>query len=361
MTTDALRSDRTPDGAFYGARAFAAQRELVFARTWHLLAPAAGAPRETGAAPAVLLPGTLDEPLVLTRDGDGRRRLLANVCTHRGNVIASAAQPCRALRCGYHGRTFGLDGRVRGAPGFEDVPGFPDARDHLPEVPLGEWLQLAFAAVAPAVPFAEWIAPVAAAMAHLGPLPQEPASERSYEFDGNWALYVDNYLEGLHIPYVHPSLSPLLDWTAYEYEMLPWGTLQIGRAAADADAMRFPPGHRFAGERLAALWFWLFPATMLNFYPWGVSLNAIEPLGEARTRVRYQVYVTDAARRQQAFDLGQVEREDQAVVGTTQRGIHSRFYRGGRYAPSHERGVQHFHALLRAMLGRDGSGSGDSW
>ena len=44
--------------------------------------------------------------------------------------------------------------------------------------------------------------------------------------------------------------------------------------------------------------------------------------------------------------LDPVEMEDEAVVLGVQRGIGSRCYAGGRYAPQHERGVHHFHRLI---------------
>jgi choline monooxygenase len=91
---------------------------------------------------------------------------------------------------------------------------------------------------------------------------------------------------------------------------------------------------------------------MLNFYPWGLSLNVVEPRSTGATRVRFRTYVADPARRQHgagsALDL--VEAEDEAMVLRVQRGVSSRLYRGGRFAPAHERGVHHFQRLLAGAL-----------
>jgi choline monooxygenase len=75
----------------------------------------------------------LDEPLVVVRTLDGELRLMSNVCTHRGNLVVTG--PCRAreLVCGYHGRCFGLDGRV--LRDFRDGPS--DDLDHLTVLPIG--------------------------------------------------------------------------------------------------------------------------------------------------------------------------------------------------------------------------------
>ena len=79
----------------------------------------------------------LDEPVVLVRHVDGDLRLLSNACPHRGMLVVH--RECRAhqLVCGYHGRRFDLDGRVTGAPGFDDLDGAPAPADHLARLPLG--------------------------------------------------------------------------------------------------------------------------------------------------------------------------------------------------------------------------------
>ena len=109
----------------------------------------------------------------------------------------------------------------------------------------------------------------------------------------------------------------------------------------------------FDGTSVAALYWFVFPNLMLNFYPWGLSLNLVEPQSPQRTRVRFRSYVGDAARGATgaggALDL--VEAQDESIVEAVQRGVRSRLYRGGRYSPAHERGVHHFHRLLCRLLG----------
>jgi choline monooxygenase len=91
---------------------------------------------------------------------------------------------------------------------------------------------------------------------------------------------------------------------------------------------------------------------MLNVYPWGVSVNIVRPLAVDRTRVSFLSYVWDPAKvdRGASADLDRVEHQDEAVVESVQRGMRSRLYRGGRYAPRHESGTHHFHRLLAEFL-----------
>jgi hypothetical protein len=167
----------------------------------------------------------------------------------------------------------------------------------------------------------------------------DPSRARSFVFDAHWALYVENYLEGLHIPFLHPRLTQTLDLDGYTYELGRWCNLQLARARTDEPAFEPPPGSPENGQRIAAYYWWVFPNLMLNFYPWGLSLNQVLPLGPARTRVVFCSYVADPSL------LGggaggapdAVELEDEAAVLSVQRGIRSRFYAGGRTAGARAR------------------------
>jgi choline monooxygenase len=325
-------------------------RERVFARTWQWLGDLGDVAAPGSLSPREMLPGHLDEPLLLTRDASGTLRCLSNVCTHRGNVLVR--EPCRAeqIRCSYHSRRFDLGGRMTFMPGFEQARNFPEPSDHLPQVPLGEFAGQAFASLAPAAPFDAFFAEIAARIAWLplGALRHDPTRDREFEIAAHWALYVENYLEGLHIPFLHPALNEVLDMEHYRYELGRYGTLQLARAREGEAAFAPPPGSRDHGERIAAYYGWVFPNLMLNFYPWGLSLNLVQPLAPDRTRVSFRAYVLDAGRLGSGAgaSLDEVEAEDEAAVESVQRGLRSRLYGSGRYSPSHERGVHHFHRLL---------------
>jgi len=247
-------------------------------------------------------------------------------------------------------------------PEFEDAIDFPSPADDLPALPLGRFAGLVLTALAPAMPFADLVAPVLERLRGWFPLDRlvaDPKAARDYEVAAPWALYCDNYLEGFHIPYVHPGLAGAVDYPSYRTETHPWGSLQIAEAAPGEPAFTAPgappSGHPEHGRRIAAYYFWLFPTTMLNFYPWGLSLNVVAPLGPARTHVAFRSYVCDEAARGKGAGAGldRVEAEDEAVVEQVALGARSRLYRRGRYSPAREVGVHHFHRLLAGLLAED--------
>jgi len=352
---DIQRAATLPAWVYADPEVYRRSLERVFARSWQLVADVSAVKVPGQAHPFILLEGSLDEPLLLTRDQADAVHCLSNVCTHRGNLVAeSGGGAAPFLRCRYHGRRFGLDGRFLSMPEFERAERFPSAADDLPRVPFGVWSGFVFAALAPAVPLDALLSGLDARVGWLpwNELAFDPTRSRDYLVRANWALYCDNYLEGFHIPYVHAGLAGALDYSGYTTELLPYGSLQVGAAASGEEAFDLPAGSPDAGRRIAAYYYWLFPNTMLNVYPWGVSVNVVKPLAPDRTRVSFLAYVWAPAKldRGAGSGLDRVEREDEAVVESVQRGIRSRLYDRGRYSPDREQGVHHFHRLLAEAL-----------
>ncbi|HEX2093362.1 MAG TPA: aromatic ring-hydroxylating dioxygenase subunit alpha [Longimicrobiaceae bacterium] len=351
---DIRRAHTLPGPVYHDPAYFRLQQERVFARSWQLV-PGGERMRAPGhLLPFTLLEGCLNEPLVLAADEEGTVRCLSNVCTHRGTLVVEGEGHARTLRCRYHGRRFALDGRFLSMPEFEGVEGFPSPADDLPCVALEGWGPLRFCSLDPAVPFHEWIGPVRERVGFL-PLEEfvfDPGTSRDYLIRANWALYCDNYLEEFHIPYVHAGLSEALDYGTYRTETYAYCSLQLGTTRSAAEAFRLPSDHPDAGTLVAAYYYWLFPNLMLNFYPWGLSVNVVQPLGPERTRVSFLSYVWDASRRGEGAgaELHRVEMEDEEVVEAVQRGVRSRLYGRGRYSPRREVGTHHFHGLLARFM-----------
>src|SRR5262249_47273520 len=258
---------------------------------------------------------------------------------HRGNILLAAPCAAKQIRCGYHSRRFALAGRMTFMPEFKEAKNFPSPADDLPAVAFGEWAAHGFASLAPAAPLDAFIGDMAASVAHepLERMRLDAARSREYEVRAHWALYVENSLEGFHIPFVHAGLNAVVDYGAYETRLFRYSNVQL---AATKD-----------GAPAAQYW-WIFPNLMLNFYPWGLSLNLVEPRTVDSTRVAFRAYVWDASRLETGAGaaLDRVEAEDEAIVEAVQRGVRSRLYHGGRYSPARERGVHHFHRLLCEFL-----------
>lgn len=353
-----IRDAKTLPGSFYHDPAiFEEGKERIFARSWQMITGA----EETVQVPKDALPfkymeGFIEEPLLLVRNDADELQCMSNVCTHRGKILVE--HPGRLERgsivCGYHGRRFGLDGQFVGMPEMQNALNFPCADDHLPQLPVRQWRQFVFTSLDPAIPFDAWTAEMDR---KVGFLPVEdfrflPERSRDYLVKSHWALYCDNYLEGFHIPFVHKSLATQLDWSAYRTEIYPWSNCQVGISKGGDHIFNLPASHEDHGQSIAAYYFWLFPNIMFNFYPWGLSVNIVRPLGIDLCKVSFRAYVWDASKLTAGAgaDLDLVEREDEMVVEQVQTGTKSRFYKYGRFSPAQEKGTHHFHTLVREMM-----------
>ncbi len=329
-----IRKARTIDSAFYTDPGyFELSKEAIFCRSWHFV----GHKDEIDSLkPSFLLPGFLDEPILLVKNAGGIS-CLSNICTHRAKLLVEG--PCKAdlIRCGYHGRRFTLDGKFISMPEFDGVEDFPAETDNLTLLKCTERGGFVFAAIRPAFPFDELIKDAAFIFAADELIGLKLTQTREYKVNAHWALYCENYLEGFHIPYVHRALNEIVDYGTYRTDLYRYSSLQTGYGAD--------------GE-VAARYLFIFPNLMFNIYPWGISVNVVRPLAPGRTIVEFLTYVRDESLVNEGAggDLHSVELEDEAVVESVQKGVRSRFYRSGRYSPSREQGTHHFHRLIAEFM-----------
>lgn len=332
-------------------------KESIFTKSWQFITNSDPLAVPGKVIPATILPGYVDEPIIFSRDTDDKLQCMSNVCTHRGNLLVEGECHAQTLRCRYHGRRFSLNGEMLSTPGFEKAPCFPreDGKDNLSRIPFAQWDKFIFAAIDPAFEFEEVIGPMKERLSWM-PLDKyifDATRSQDYLVKANWALYVENYLEGFHIPYVHPALAQALDCKDYNTEIYRYSNLQIGIAASPADAFdSIPKDSPDYGKNVAAYYYWLFPNMMFNFYPWGISVNVLTPLAKDRTRVSYITYLYDQSKLSSGAgaNVDKTEREDQSIIEQVQKGMNSHFYSRGRYSPDWEKGPHHFHTLLTEFL-----------
>ena len=341
INPDIRRAETLASGFYTDEKYFEESKEKIFARSWQF---AGHADEVKNLKPHTILEDFLDEPILITRNGE-KFDCLSNVCTHRGKILIEKACEANLIRCGYHGRRFALDGKFLSMPEFETVENFPSEKDNLPRVAFGVWEKFLFASVNPIAPLADFLVDLQENLQALNLENLQFVSARDYEIKAHWALYCENYLEGFHIPFVHQSLNEAIDFAGYTTETFRFSSLQTGIAKRAEDAFDFD-------KTRAAFYFFIFPNLMLNFYPWGLSVNVVKPLKKDLTRVSYLTFVSDESKLETGAgaDLNRVELEDQAVVESVQKGIRSRFYDKGRYSPAREQGTHHFHRLIAEFM-----------
>jgi choline monooxygenase len=344
-----------------------AEKSRIFRHTWQLVGtlntPCGelnGAKRTIADPETFFTADVIGEPVVIVRDKQGTLRAFSNVCRHRAGPIAQGSGCKNVLRCGYHGWTYTLDGRLIGTPDVEGVEFFDRSAMGMVALRLETWEQLIF------VNFDQNAEPLPA---YLGQIPEQArgfqfeglqsVERRDYVIECNWKVYVDNYLEGYHIPIAHPGLMREIDYAHYRTDTYRYYSQQFAPIRAmkpeDSAGRFYAPGTGLQ----EALYFWIFPNLMLNIYPDNLSTNLIVPLSHDRTLTIFEWFFHDVhsekvrERIQRAVAFSEeVQQEDIELCRQVQRGLNSSTYDRGRYSVKRENGVHHFHVLLSEFLAK---------
>lgn len=327
--------------------------QTVFSSNWHL----------AGRLDQLQEPGqyiTTDigtEPVVLVRDNDCVLRAFFNVCRHHAATVMTEAEGSAShFRCPYHGWTYSLAGELKGTPDFAGVCDFERENNGLVPVPVAEWENWAFVNLSTSArSFDHFLGKDLIAQFSLLKLQDLHWFERRhYNFDCNWKVFVDNYLDGgYHVPYLHKGLDSVLDYSNYQIEngehfCLQWSPIVSEGAEEQTGAVR-------KGDR--ALYYWIYPNFMINWYEGVLDTNLVIPRGVDQTEVIFDFYFPDVTseqsrqRNSQSIAVGQrIQDEDVAICKSVQRGLNSRAYNAGRLSVRREAGEHLFHRLLYADL-----------
>lgn len=330
-----------PARCYVGEAMLDSEHDRVFARSWQLVAH-----RGQLADPGDHVVEQIGKvPVLIVRGQDGVLRAFPNVCRHRAGPLALCnGKGAKSLQCKYHGWTYTLEGQLRSAPEMQGAMDFDVGDIRLPPLRVHEWQGLIFVALSDAVAdFDEVYAGIVERVAPIDLSAMRFERRESYEMACNWKVYVDNFLEGYHLPHVHPGLSKVLDYRAYDTELFAWQSLQSSPLRDAGDLYG-------EGE---AFYYQIYPNIMLNILPGRLQTNRVLPLGPERCRVEFDFYYAqdDQAQSRIGADAAfsdEVQREDIAICEAVQRGLASGTYGAGRLCPKRESGLWHFHNLLRA-------------
>ncbi len=337
-----LADTRTLPAQCYADPAFHRfDQKAVFTRSWQL----AGHIRELREPGDHVVTEIAGKPVIAVRGHDGVLRGFFNVCKHRAGPLALANGNARQLQCRYHGWTYTLEGQLRAAHEMQEAKNFDISCIHLDPVRVGEWQSLVLVAVnEPAVQLEELMAGIKERIAPIELSRLRFHTQVSYDVACNWKVYVDNYLEGYHLPHVHPGLNKLLDYRSYTTHTAEWYSWQH----SPLDGTRGPYQ---SGE---AHYYFVFPNLMLNILPGRLQVNTVLPVSQRQCRVLFDYYYAEvestAAHTMIEQDLrfsDEVQKEDMDICARVQQGLESGAYTAGRLSPKREAGVHHFQELVR--------------
>jgi choline monooxygenase len=350
LQPEPLETARTIPASWYTHAGFHTwDRDHVFAKYWQLVGPVSKVQ-----SPGDFVVGEIaGSPILILRDKDNTLQGFYNVCRHRGGPLATEDGNTSVLRCHYHGWTYSLSGNLIGTPEFEGVQCFNPEEFSLPSILVGEWEGLVFACLNPnPVPLERMLSGISERIAPISLKGLQFYETHYYDVACNWKLYVDNYMEGYHLPMVHPGLSKLLDYKEYTTETFEYHSVQQSPLRSDTNFYNSDGGN--------AYYYFVFPNMMLNIMPNRLQTNLVVPLSENRCRVIFDYYYGNVTQeegkaliKEDLVFSEEIQQEDIDICERVQKGLASGSYHQGRFSVKRELGVHHFQSLLKTAY-RDG-------
>jgi choline monooxygenase len=320
-----------PPEIYTDAGVFARERQRIFRTHWQMLGPAAQV-AEPGQYVAAEIAGW---KVFALRGKDGVLRAFHNVCRHRGaRLLPEGTGQCDLLQCPYHLWVYDETGALRRAPWFGEDPGFRMEDWPLQPISVTLWRGLLFVAIAPEHGLEEQLGDLPAELAET---PMETfgcVAERRFTMQSNWKTYTDNFVEGYHIPGIHPSFIKVIEFGAFE-------------AAALNGLVRMTAPQK-GGSIYGGKWLWMWPNWTLSTFPGGMNTSRINPISETVTELVYHFYFADRGDASEDARARTIEvncgivREDFEVCEHTQRNYASGAYAPGPLSPRHEKSVAYF-------------------
>jgi Rieske 2Fe-2S family protein len=327
-------------------RYFSREMDRLFRRLW----VCAGRSEEIDRPGQFVLRDLAGDSIIVTRSSDGGVHAFHNVCRHRGTRLCTEHSGAFAgsIQCPYHAWTYGLDGRLIGAPHMDEVPHFRKEDYPLHRVHAGVWDGHLFLNVAPdAGPL----------LAQLGDLPNRFRPWQMdtlrlgrrivYDVRANWKLIVQNYNECLHCPNLHPALNKLSHYLSGENEPLHAGYMGgrmdlrpgIETLSMDGSCPRATLPSLSPEDRRRVYYYAIFPNMLLSLHPDYMMVHTLWPIAADRTINVCEWHFQPSELARPGFDPSDAvdfwdmtNRQDWHVCELSQAGISSRAYTPGPYS-----------------------------
>lgn len=348
MTPHPPLQETAQASSYRDAARYQAERRSIFGRSWLFMAHES----ELNAEGDVVAATIAGYPLLVVRTAEGIRGF-HNVCRHRaGPLVDGDRENCKAgFTCKYHGWAYTLDGRLRNARDFGAASGF-DARGYgLFPLKVETWRHFVFVNADPScAPLHETMAPLDRRLGARDLSGLVHAERRTHDIACNWKIYVENYLEGYHIPNVHPLLNAQMDAMAYRVAV-------EGNICFHSAPPREPGASVYDG-----IWAFALPHLGFNSYgDDGLMMERMVPLGVSATRLVYDYYMPPAvaadpqAKQRVLGTSAIVTAEDKWICEKVQANIDAGIYHSGILSPKHETGVAWFQSFFQAAAATEES------
>jgi glycine betaine catabolism A len=327
---------------FVAPEIFSAEQKEIFSKQWLFV----GHQSQIAKPGDYIVQRVNGESLIVIRDKGGKIHGFFNVCRHRGSrLIENEGGNCATIQCPYHAWTYGLDGRLIGAPHMDEVPGFDKGDYPLHAVNTGVWEGFIFVNLEKnPEPLEKWFAPLTGKFSHWNMSILRGAKRIEYDVHANWKLMFENYSECYHCPGVHPQLQKVSPYDSAEND------LQKGPFLGGSMKINQGKSLTISGNACAAFvgdiknlqqvfYYSIFPNMLLSLHPEYVMVHQLWPQSPDRTLIICDwLFHPDAFKRKDFNPDDAIEfwdmtnKQDWHVCELSQQGISSRAYEPGPFS-----------------------------
>ena len=315
----------------------------IFLKSWLLIGPES----------QILNPGDclfqsiVGQPIVCARQENGSIKTFFNICRHRAGSFEDKKSKNHYLVCKYHGWTYSINGELKSPRGFNksDI-GLKELC--LKKINTKIWKGLIFINFCDNPKnFGTTFNNVEKILAHYK-LENFVFDRRvSYPVKSNWKVYLDNFLEGLHIPIVHPELNNVMDYRSYNTKTYKNFSVQSGKL----NDSKSPYAQ---SSNNVAYYFTIYPNILFNIAPGRFQTNIIEPLSEKECVVHFDYFFDSVCEKEILKDINfsdEIQKEDILICEEVQRNLLSIGFQRGIISNKYEIGVKHFQDYIRKSIG----------
>ncbi|KAI9367761.1 Rieske [2Fe-2S] domain protein [Aspergillus egyptiacus] len=326
---------------------FELERRAIFSRKWLLTTHKLRLPN-TGDWLKYEIAGF---EFILVKDRQGEINAFHNVCRHRAfPVVTENGGSARIFACKYHGWSYGLNGKLAKAPGYQDLAGFDKSKNGLLPIHVHVdhngfiWVNMD-AKETPEIAWDDDFHGIdrQARMSDINW--DDYAFDHAWEMEGdyNWKILADNYNECYHCQTTHPDLPSIADLSTYSVDT------KDGSIIHDA---RNTPEQVERGLKIASTYY--FPNASMNVSPNFFFMQRFVPIAPGKSIMKYEVYRNKNAT-DEDFELvnsmyKRVMSEDKYLCTMAQRNINAGVFVNGELHPEKEKGPLYFQKTVRDLV-----------
>ena len=317
------------------------EMDQIFFKSWLLI----GAESQISNPGDSLFLSIFDQPIVCIRQKDYAIKTFFNICRHRAGPLRESTNN-KNLVCTYHGWAYSINGKLKSPRGFSKSE-ISIKNLCLKKVNTKVWKGLIFVNFCDNPNNFETL--FNSVEKKLAPYELESfAFDRkvTYKIKSNWKVYLDNFLEGLHIPIAHPSLNNVMDYKSYDTKIYKNFSIQSGKLY-DSKSPYASSSYNFA------YYVTIYPNILFNLAPGRFQTNLIEPINEEECYVHFDYYFDSVCEEERLKDLSfsdNIQKEDILICEKVQKNLQSIGFDNGVISDKFEIGVKNFQDYIRKSI-----------